>query len=481
MEIMTDFVNLKASLRVLLAVLILLALLPAWNAGEASTRPSTLYQTDPPYELYLPLITRNYPRLPSIFGVEMTSLDTTKVNNANNANAYWARYFSFSWASIEPVRTATPTYNWSAVDEAGLINASANGLKVVATVKFTPSWAQKYLGVSCGPMAANSIDEFAQFMHNLVARYSVPPYNIKYWEIGNEVDIDPDLVPPDSIFGCWGDEADSYYGGGYYADMLRQVYPAMKSADGQATVIIGGLLLDCDPTNPPPGKTCKPSRFLEGILRNGGGGYFDAVSFHSFALYLPGQIYEMSVSWSARGGVLLGKISFLREVLATYGYNKPLYITESSLVCPEWVAECGVVSSGFLEAQADYVAWLYLRSWAQGLPGVMWYTLEDSGWRSSGLYLSSTPKPAYYALQFATRELDEAQLVGSVSQYPTLIGYDFRSPGKRIWVLWSPTRTDTVITLPAGVVNVFDKYGNPRTPVAGQLTVNSPVYIELTP
>jgi hypothetical protein len=111
----------------------------------------------------------------------------------------------------------------------------------------------------------------------------------------------------------------------------------------------------------------------------------------------------------------------------------------------------------------------------------MWYTLEDSGWRSSGLYLSSTPKPAYYALQFATRELDEAQLVGSVSQYPTLIGYDFRSPGKRIWVLWSPTRTDTVITLPAGVVNVLDKYGNPRTPVAGQLTVNSPVYIELTP
>jgi hypothetical protein len=111
----------------------------------------------------------------------------------------------------------------------------------------------------------------------------------------------------------------------------------------------------------------------------------------------------------------------------------------------------------------------------------MWYTLEDSQWRSSGLHLSSTPKPAYYALQFAARELDEASLVGSVSQYPNLIGYDFRSPGKRIWVLWSPTRTNTVISLPASALFVFDKYGGTVTPVAGQITVNSPVYIELSP
>lgn len=473
----------KICLRVFLTVLILVAALPAWKAGEASYRrgKTGLFQTDPPYQTYLPLVLRNYPRMPSIFGVETNILDTTKITNAKNAKAYWVRNFSFSWASIEPVRTTTPTYNWSVVNEAGLINAAANGLTVVATVKFTPSWAQKYPGVFCGPVAANSIDEFAQFMRNLVARYSVPPYNIKYWEIGNEVDVDPNLVTPNSVFGCWGDEDDAYYGGGYYADMLRQVYPAIKAADSQATVAIGGLLLDCDPTNPPPGKTCKPSRFLEGILRNSGGAYFDVVSFHAFALYLPGQIYEMSPNWSVRGGVLLGKISFLREVLATYHVNKPLLITEAALVCPEYVSECNPVSSAFLEAQADYIAWLYLRSWAQRIMGVMWYTLEDSQWRSSGLYLSSTPKPAYYAFQFATRELDEASLIGSVSQYPNLMGYDLRSPGKRVWVLWSPTRTDTVINLPAGALSVFDKYGGTVTPVAGQITVNSPVYIELSP
>jgi hypothetical protein len=475
--------RLKRILQGLLAGLILLSVLPARDNSQAAIgRAKTgLPQTDPPSSTYLPIVMNNYPRPPTIFGVEILSMTTTKINTARNANASWARYFTFSWANIEPVRTASPTYNWSVVDEQGLMNAAASGLTVVATVKFTPSWAQKYAGVSCGPAAAAYLDEFAQFMGNLVVRYSLPPYNIKYWEIGNEVDVDPHLVPANSSLGCWGDESDRYYGGGYFADMLRQVYPAMKAADSQATVLIGGLLLDCDPTNPPPGKTCKSSRFLEGILRNVGGAYFDAVSFHGYALYSPGQIVENTPDWSARGGVLLGKISFLREVLASFNVNKPLMMTEASLVCPEWVAECSPVSSDFLEAQADYVVWLYARSWAQGLKGVMWYTLEDSGWRSSGLYLSGAPKPAYYAFQFAATELDVATYVGVVSQYPNLTGYEFRSPGKRIWVLWSSSRTNTLISLPAGALTVYDKYGAPVTPVSGQITVNSPVYIELSP
>lgn len=467
----------------MLALLILVTTLPASNVSEASNRRAKtgLYQTDPDHKIYLPLVTYRYPRPPTVFGVEMTSFTTTRIARAKDARVYWVRNFSFSWASIEPVRTATPTYDWTVVDEAGLIEAAANGLTVVATVKFTPNWAQKYPSVSCGPVAVDAIDEFAQFMGNLVARYSAPPYNVKYWEIGNEVDVDPDIVPPDNIYGCWGDQDDRYYGGGYYADMLRQVYPAIKAADSRATVVIGGLLLDCDPTNPPPGKSCKPSRFLEGILLNQGGAYFDVVSFHAFAVYSGGQILEMSPSWSARGGVLLGKIDFLREVMASYNVDKPLMITEASVFCPEGGVECDPVSNGFLEAQADYITWLYLRSWAQNITGVIWYTLEDSGWRSSGLHLSGLPKPAYYAYQFAAKKLDDASFVRPLSQYSGLSGYEFRSSGKRIWVLWSPSRSNTLFSLPAGVTNVFDKYGDTITPVSGQISVNSPVYIELSP
>jgi hypothetical protein len=477
-----SYPKVKPGQQAILALLILFAILPVWSIGWASPPAETdLPQIEYPYTIFLPIATRNYPRLPSIFGVEVTSLSSAKIDSAKNASVYWTRNFSFSWASIEPVRTSPPTYNWSVVNEAGLIEAAAKGLKVVATVKFTPGWAQKYPGVSCGPVAVNAMDEFAQFMGNLVARYSAPPYHVKYWEIGNEVDIDPGLVPPDNIFGCWGDQDDRYYGGGYFADMLRWVYPAMKAADQDATVLIGGLLLDCDPTNPPPGKSCKPSRFLEGILRNQGGAFFDAVSFHAFAIYSAGQISETSLSWAARGGVLLGKINFLREVMASYGVSKPLMITEAAVVCPEWASDCNPVSSDFLEAQADYVTWLFLRSWAANIGGVMWYTLEDSGWRSSGLHLSNTPKPAYFAYQFAAKELEEATMAGALTQYPGLSGYAFRSPGKRIWVLWSPSRANTVINLPGETLIVYDKYGAVMTPVAGQITVNSPVYIELSP
>jgi hypothetical protein len=480
---MNSHPKLKTILQAILAVLVLVTVLPAWRVSGSSDRhpKAGFLQADPPTTTYLPFVMRNYPRHPTIFGVEMLSLTARKIDTAKAAKVSWVRYFTFSWASIEPARTATPSYNWSTVDEQGLINAAANNLEVVATVKFTPSWAQKYPGVSCGPMAASYFDEFAQFMSNLVARYSVPPYNVRYWEIGNEVDVDPDLVSPDHIFGCWGDEDNYYYGGGYFGDMLSYVYPAMKAVDSTVTVLIGGLLLDCDPTNPPPGLTCKSSRFLEGILRNGGGNYFDVVSFHTYPLYNQGQIIEIAPRWGARGGVLMGKISFLREVMANYGVNKPLMITEASLVCPTWSSECNPVSNGFLEAQADYVTWLYLRGWAENIMGVVWYTLEDSDWQSSGLFSSNVPKPAYYAYQFSATELEDATMVGPLSQYPGLMGYEFRAPGKRIWVLWSPSRTNSVITLPGGILNVFDKYGVPSTPIPSQITVNSPVYIEISP
>jgi len=49
-------------------------------------------------------------------------------------------------------------------------------------------------------------------MSELVTRYSKPPFNIKYWEIGNEPDIDPSLIAPTEPFGCWGDQNDEFYG-----------------------------------------------------------------------------------------------------------------------------------------------------------------------------------------------------------------------------------------------------------------------------
>ena len=88
-------------------------------------------------------------------------------------------------------------------------------------ILFTPAWAQKYPGVACGPISEDALDDFAEFMAALVSRYSQPPYNVRYWEIGNEPDIDRTLVDSQSIYGCWGEKDDPYYGGKYYGEMLK--------------------------------------------------------------------------------------------------------------------------------------------------------------------------------------------------------------------------------------------------------------------
>jgi hypothetical protein len=434
--------------------------------------------------IYLPLAMRSFPLPPPTFGIQMVkSIDSQRLPLALAAGAHWVRFDVFHWDEIEPTRTSPPTYHWETVDEASLRNAAAGGLEIIAAVKYTPAWAQKVPGSFCGPVKEDSLDEFAQFAAELVKRYSAPPYNVRYWELGNEPDVAPSLVSPHSVFGCWGDEAQPYYGGDYYATMLKQIYPAIKAADPRAQVLIGGLLLDCDPTHPPQGQDCKSSRFLEGILRNGGGDYFDIVSFHGYPQYNGSmRLDEHFPTWEHRGGVVLGKIDFLQSVLATYGLNKPLFHTEGSLLCPESDSRCNPPTAAFYEAQADYVVWLYVRNWAEGLMGTIWYQFEGPGWRYCGLLdANQNPKPDYHALTFLTTELDNASYRQPVSQYPNLRAYEFGAPGKRIWVLWAADEQSHIIDLPVGILRVYDKYGNDITPAASTMSVSSPIYVELSP
>ena len=441
--------------------------------------------------VYLPITIKGYPRPVTGFGAQILPHKSTKVMGfLKEADVYWVRVNAINWNDIEPdPHTDPPTYKWEMVNESGLSFAAKNGMQIIATVRFAPAWAQKIPGYACGPISPEALDEFAKFLHALVQRYSYPPYNIKYWELGNEPDIDYRLADQNSGFGCWGDENDQFYGGGYYAEMLKVAYPAIKAVDPTAQVLIGGLLLDCDPTHPPEGKDCKPTRFLEGILINGGGPFFDIVSFHGYPTYSSsspdGELYydPNFPSWGARGGVVLGKVDFLREVLAQYGLAKPIMHTEGSLICPETNgADCNPPIEAFFQAQADYIVWLYVRNWAAGLKGTIWYQFNGSGWRyGSILDGNQDPKPVYYALDFLTQELKGATYVAPVTQFPSIVGYEFRNATKKIWVLWSPGAGTYAIQLPGGVLQVYDKYGTDITPAGPEINVKSPIYVEFAP
>ena len=364
---------------------------------------------------YLPII-QKFPS-PSTFGAETTILNSGKMlSMANDANLYWMRSFIFDWNKIE----ASPgIYDWSTVNETGLIAASQNNLTVIATVKFTPDWAQKEPGYICGAIKPDALDEFATFLQEVVHRYSHDPYNLKYIQLGNEPDIDPEIVPfPDNIFGCWGDDDDPYYGGGYYAEMLKTVYPAIKEIDPTIQIVIGGLLLDQDPTWPDSTDPL-PGKFFEGIIQNHGANYFDILAFHAYPRWAKStglSNEENHPYWAHRGGFVIGKIDYLREIMqqyeSIYGYSidKPIIQTESALICindtyctdPIYPERLEL----FYQAQAEYSVIVYVRNIANNILGTIWYTIEYPGWRlSSMLEKNGSPKPIYYAVANLEKEL----------------------------------------------------------------------------
>jgi len=438
--------------------------------------------------VYLPLVTRNFPPPPTVFGAETVTFDDpTLIQLAVDARVSWIRIPAFYWKDIEPTAPVNGqhTYDWSSVPESSLINIANNHMYAIATVRSTPSWAQSVPGVACSSVKRENLTDFAAFMQAAVEKYSQPPYNVHYWELGNEPDVSPAIVPfkETGIMGCWGDENDLYYGGGYYADMLKVVYPAIKAADPGAQVLIGGLLLDCDPDDPDcgAGDASKkiPPKFFEGILRNGGGDYFDIVSFHGYPHYGGGSIGDETFSsWDERGGVVLGKANFLQEVMQQYGVSKPLLHTEGALLCTECDSS---TTPAFEDAKADYVVWLYTRALANEFKGSIWYTLDGGGWRNGGLIEGTqSPTPAYWAFKFATSELSDVQYVGQPTGLdPALRAYIFQKLGKTIWVVWPADRTQHSLNMPAGYTAVYDKLGNTLTVTGSSMQIAAPVYIEL--
>lgn len=416
-------------------------------------------------------------------GMELETITEQRFALAREAGAYWFRRNAILWSDVE--RTEGKI-DWSEmVDlEKEMALASAQGAQMVMIVRSTPTWAQKLPGVYCGPILFEKLPAFANFMYEVVKRYSAPPYNVLNWELGNEPDIDPVLVPNDSPFGCWGDATDSYYGGGQYAEMLKVVYPKIKEANPNAHVLVGGLLLDCDPVNTPENKTCTPSRYLEGILKNGGGDYFDGVSFHAYDYYDPPLGYGNS-NWNSSletyGPVLAPKARYLRSVLNANSYpGKFLMNTESGLVCGRDGSEPQCQTEEFDQTKANYIAQANVSALVESLRGNLWYSL--AGWRGTALIDENLkPYPAYEAYKVSASQILSARFVGEITGFPGVRGYELEQDGKRIWFLNSIDGQDHTVKLPSQPDAILDVFGAPL-PVSSEVTITvAPVYIELSP
>lgn len=422
------------------------------------------------------------PSTESMTGIHILNLSSPQeVSLLMDTQAGWTRFDNFHWDQIEPERMDPPAYQWDTVNEAGLRSAAENEINVIGMILFTPEWAQKVPGVACGPVAEDALPAFADFVQATVERYSQPPFNVKVWEIGNEPDVPWGVVDPHSGYGCWGDVTDPDFGGGYYAEVLKAVYPAIKAADPGAQLLVGGLLLDCDPINPPKDKDCTASRFLEGILKNGGGAFFDGVSFHAYDYYAgkPG-VYgngNWGSAWDTTGPVLVGKTSFINNLLAAYNVTgKSLWNTEVAILClPEGHPACA--AEDFMVTKSAYAAQANAHALAEGLSANIWYHLQ--GWRGSELVDSSLqPNAAYAAYQFNSRQLLGAQTAREIQDFPGVKGFEITRNGERFWIVWAVDGTSHMIQLPSIPQAVYDLSGN-SLPAGQEVEVDwRPVYVE---
>ncbi len=431
-------------LRFLLLLIIVAIVIVAAGSNVTGIALSSL-QVDSAQNTYLPVLMNRYPSS-TLFGVTMFTLDGPGgLMQFADGGTRWTRN-GFDWSSIEPY---PGDRFWNADLDQQLVNAAYYHIESVMLIEAAPKWAITDPNLNCGPVAQDKLPALASFAYDLVKRYSAPPFYVHYWELWNE----PDAA---GILGCWGDPTKEFYGGEYYGEMLKVVYPQIKLADPQAQVLVGGLLLDCDPVI----QNCHSSKFFEGILKSSAGAYFDGVSFHAYDYYNGTGTY-FNPNWnstsSTTGPVLIAKANYLRGLLSQYGFiEKYLMNTETAVFYGDNVdyPRCDPNAPADIEVtKVNYLVQSYATAVAERLKANIWYAAL--GGRCAALLNDDlSPKPAYYAYQFAQQNLGNASFIRQISEYQGVMGYEYEVPGVKLWVIWAKDGQTHSVTLPAQPLRV---------------------------
>jgi hypothetical protein len=391
------------------------------------------------YTISLPYIVKGF-RLPNgPFGAQIYVPEPTAADRMSEMGIAWVR-LPLSWWAIEPDNTTPADYNWSASFEEKLTELSAHHVQVILQVGDNPPWAATYLN---GPIDPEALDELTEFMQAVVARYSQPPYNVKYWEMYNE---------PDNGNVLFAEQGAGYFGHTpeAYVDILEAVYQPIKAVDPEAKVLLGGLAYDLwEPGGP------FVQDFLDQVLINGGAAYFDLMNFHYYLAF--------RANWEPYGHDILGKLAYLRDKMADYGVDKPFVCTETG-----WFTSPNVDPPGSHEVQSRYVVQSLVRSMTADLDPVIWFTLLDNEWdpRNWGLLdVNLEPKPSYYAYQTLTAQLyraDYFRTLGFEETNSVLVeAYEFAiPPGHTIVVAWVNDELTVKLVQQAPQVIVVDKFGS---------------------
>ncbi|HYL38592.1 MAG TPA: glycosyl hydrolase [Bryobacteraceae bacterium] len=212
---------------------------------------------------------------------------------------------------------------------------------------------------------------FAAYAGNLARRYP----QIREWEVWNE---------PNLAF-FWRPSVNA----AAYCDLLGKVYQAVKAANPDALVVLGGL---SPGSGDQTGHALPAVDFLKQIYQAGGEPFFDVLGFHAYGV-------DPLQDW------LPAALQAIRQVMEANGDGfKPVWITETG-----WYSSGNGSATEAEQAECLRQALAILGAVAY-VERVYWYTLRDSGdsgdpEQNYGLFhADGSPKPAAVALTAALQE-----------------------------------------------------------------------------
>ena len=302
-----------------------------------------------------------------------------QLGDIQTLGTHWVRMF-MSWRTMQPHPGSVEPGMLGGWEQ--VFRGLPAGTKVILDVVGSPQWETGSSDEHAPP--ANPQD-YAMFVASLAQRFRG---EVAAYEIWNEED-----------------EARWWSGGGdpgAYAALLRATYPAVKAAEPNATVVLGGL-------------TGNDSPFLEKVYEAGAKGYFDAVGVHTDTACNVLSPYEFLRGAENR----MIPDSFLayrevRQVMLANGDDKPIWMTElswrtSSAICSEG-AWAGQKPAGVSEeTQATYLRQAYhCLEQDPYVTVALWFPLQDGGAAGAGLVRANgSDKPSFTAMRDYVRDGDQ--------------------------------------------------------------------------
>lgn len=248
------------------------------------------------------------------------------------------------------------------------------------------NWSNRYYDYEAGdftfPHTIEGRTAFVNYALNILKKYP----EVKAVEVWNEVNAGTFIKGPATT-----DKAK------YYVELLKVLYPAIKSVRPDVTVIAGATVPIVH-------------GFFHDLVNKGALPYMDAVSVHAYV----------------QPEVLVTEIETLKQIT-----GKPVWITEFA------------PSTTDVLLQADQTAQLVALICAAGVERAYYYLMiADGGFKHLGLVDTNFhPRPVYYSYKEAIEKLSNKKFIKRLSSSPSTYLLEFENT----LVAWSNEPTELLV------------------------------------